>query len=66
MSDNTAIALTFAEHALTAAGKAIELVNRARAEARAITDAELHELARSDDFERARLAAEVARQRAGG
>lgn len=66
MSDNAAIALTFAEHALTAAAKAVELVNRARAEGRGVTDEELQALARADDFERARLAAEVAKQRAGG
>lgn len=64
--DNTAIALTIAEHMLTAATKAVEVINRARAEGRTVSDAELHNLASLDDIERARLAAEIAKQRAGG
>lgn len=54
-ADNTAIALAIAEHLLTAAAKAVTVINTARAENRAVTDFELSELASADDIERARL-----------
>lgn len=64
--DATAIALTIAEHALAAASRAVEVINRARIEGRAVSEEELRQLADEDDLARARLAAEIDRQRAGG
>lgn len=64
--DTTAVALTIAEHLLSAAARAVEVVNRARAEGRPVSEAELAELASQDDAARAALDAQIARQRGGG
>lgn len=63
-TDNIATALAVAQHLMEGAAKAIALVNQARLEGRAITEAELLALASADDVARAQLEAEIAAHRA--
>ncbi|MCC7546173.1 MAG: hypothetical protein IT532_00235 [Burkholderiales bacterium] len=58
--DNTAIALAIAQHLMNGAARAIDVVNRARLENRAVSKTELLSLASEDDIERATEQAAIA------